>query len=375
VPDLPTRAELFQVGADAALLRAQARPNGARLSPSEIYTEGSDSNILINAGAAMAHEVLFQSHVRLFSLLLDGASAEDLDRLVADRWSPTIVRKQASPSAVPLSFSRSAGPLPAVSLPAGSRFSTPDGFEFELTAAMSLPAFSTGPTEAPAQSLTTGSATNVQPGTISIFTSASPDPDLQVTNLVAASGGDETETDPSLRKRARAFYAVVRRGTRAAIEFGALTVAGVRSASAIEEVDGLGDPTGIVDVYIADPAGNGNALLAAAVRVALLEWRCEGVQTNVIGSTPIYVPIELKLRFESSANPVVAFDRVRLLVAAAVNQLAPQQTLPTSLILATVRRVPGVIVLDDALVNPPGDVVPAIGEILKTTIALITAAP
>lgn len=375
MPDIPSRAELFQVGADEALLRAQGRPNGARLSPEEIYTEGSDVNILINAGAAMAHEVLFQSQARLAALLLDNAEGEDLDRLVADRFSPTIVRRQASPSVVPLSFSRSAGLLPAVSYPAGTRFETLNGISFELTSPLNMPALSTGPIAVPAQSLSTGTGTNVAAGTISQFASPPSDPDLQVTNLEPASGGDETETDASLRKRARAFYSVVRRGTKAAIEFGALTVSGVRSVNAIEEVDGFGDPTGIVDVYIADAAGNGNTILAAAVRAALLEWRCDGVQTNVIGATPIYVPIQLRLRFDTSVNPVVAFDRVRLLVAAAVNQLAPQQTLPASLILATARRVPGVIVLDDALVSPPGDIVPTIGQILKTSTDLITAAP
>jgi len=375
MPDYPTRAELFQIGADAVLLRAQARPNGARLSPSEVFTEGSDINILLNAGASMAHEALYQAQERLAALLLDGANGQDLDRLVADRFSPTIVRKQASPSVVPLSFSRSAGPLPAVLLPVGARFQTLDGISFELTAPMAMPAASTGPIEAAAQSLSTGVAQNVVAGTISVFQSQSSDPNLQVTNLVPAAGGDETETDAALRRRARAFYSAVRRGTLAAILYGILTVPGVRTANVVEQLDGLGDPNGIVDGFIADAAGNGNSALATAVTIALLDWRAQGIKVNVIGASPVYVSIGLRLRFESGVSAAVAFERVKMLVNAAVNQLAPQQTLPASLITATARRVPGVIVLDDALQFPPGDVVPATGEILKTTLDLISAVP
>lgn len=375
MPDYPTRAELFQIGADAILVRAEARPPGRRITPEEVYTEGSDINLVLNGATAMAHEVLYQSQRRVKALLLDGAEGEDLDRLVADRWSPTLVRKQASPSVVPLTFTRAAGPLAGQTYVVGTRFKTDTGIEFELTAAATLAPGSNGPVTAAARATTTGTATNVAIGTITLPSAPLADPDVVVTNPEPATGGDDTENDARLRARARIFYLSVRRGTVGAIGFGALTVNGIRSASVIEELDTFGYPTGIVDLYVADANGNANSVLATAVVNALFEWRAAGVQVNVTGATPIYQSIVLKLRFQLGIDTAIAFDRARLAVVSAVNQLAPQQTLPISLITEACRRVPGVIVLDDAVQTPAGDVVPAAGEIIKTTLDRIQAAP
>jgi len=375
VPDYPTRAELFQVGADAVLVRADARPPGRRISPDEVYTEGSDINLVLNGAASMAHEVLYQSQRRIKGLLLDGAEGEDLDRLVADRWSPTIVRKQASPAVVPLVFARSSGPLAGVVMVVGTRFKTLTGLEFELTAAATFLPGSNGPVSAPSRAVTTGTATNVAIGTITLPSAPLPDPDIQVTNMVVAAGGDDIESDGRLRARARRFYLAARRGTVSAIEFGALTVPGVRSATVIEQLDTFGDPNGRVDVYIADPNGNGNSSLGSEVALALYEYRAAGVVVQVVGATPVYQPIVLLLRFQAGIDTALAFDRVRLAVTAAVNQIGPQTTLAVSLITEACRRVPGVIVLDDAVVTPAGDVVPAVGQIIRTTLDLVTAAP
>lgn len=373
MPDFPTRAELFQVGADAVLVRADARPEGRRLTPDEVYTEGSDINLVLNGAAAMAHEVVYQSMRRIKAMTLDGAEAEDLDRLVADRFSPTIVRKGASASVVPLVFSRVSGPLAGVVVPIGTRFKTETGLEFELLAPMAMAPGSNGPVSASARATASGSATNVAENTITIPSTPLADPNLTVTNLERATGGDDTERDASLRARARAYYLAVRRGTVAAVQFGALTVPGVRSATVIEQLDVLGNPNGIVNVYIADASGNANSLLVNAVVIALYEYRAAGVIVNVVGAVPVYQAFVLRPRFEAGVDATVAFDRVRLAVAAAVNALAPQQVLALSLVIEAMRRVPGVIVLDDAIVSPVGDVVPASGQVVKTTLDLITA--
>jgi hypothetical protein len=57
----------------------------------------------------------------------------------------------------------------------------------------------------------------------------------------------------------------------------------------------------------------------------------------------------------------------------AVNALGPNEVLPASLLLEQARRVPGIIVWQDALVEPVGDVTPAVlGEIFKTSPDLIS---
>lgn len=373
MPDLPTRADLFQTGADEVLLRSEARPVGQRLSAEEVFTEGSDINIVIASASGMAEEITRQLAARTAALLLDGARDEDLDRLVGDRFSPTIVRKEASPAVATLTFTRSAGPLLALSLPTGTRFRTINGVEFELTAPASLAAGSTGPVSATARARQAGLAGNVAALAINQFVQQPQDPALQVTNIEPATGGDERETDARLRARARDFFRTARRGTLAAIEFGALTVPGVRQATALEELDALGIQTGRVFLYVADALGQANAALIAQVRAALFEFRAAGVFVDLSSAVPTFVPIVYQLRFAAGVDTTAAFVSVANATLAAVNALAPNATLQVSLLFAIARSIPGVIVDDDAVVAPVGDLVPSPGQIIRTRLDLITA--
>lgn len=373
MPDLPTRAELFQIGADEVLARSAARPVGQRISEEEIRTEGSDINIAIASSSAMAEEVVRQTAEGLRDLLLDGAEDEALDRFIADRFSPTVVRKDASQALVTVSFSRTAGPLLAVTIPLGQRLRALDGIEFETTQAVSLTAGSLGPVTTAAEAREAGTAGNVAAATITAFAATPPDTNLLVTNPSFASGGDDRETDARLRERARDFFRQARRGTSAAIEFGALTVAGIRQAVSIEEVDLLGIPTGRVSLFIADAQGQANAALVAAVRSALVEFRAEGIIVDIFGSTPNFVTILYRLRFEAGVDSTEALASIRLATVAAVNALRPTKTLEVSLLFTAARSVPGVIVLQDAVVAPVGDLVPATGEVIRTRADLVDA--
>lgn len=372
MPDLPTRQTYFQIGADEVLARSAARPIGQRISAEEVFTEGSDINIVTASASAMAEEVTRQLALREKVLLLDGASGIDLDRIVGDRFSPTVVRKQAVPSVVPLIISRSLGPLAAITLPIGTKVRTGSSFEFATTSAVSLAAGSTGPVTVLAEATVAGTAGNVAAGTITQFSEPPADPNLIVVNEEPAAGGDDEEKDPALRARARDFFRQARRGTLGAIEFGALTVPGVRQASAIEEVDPGGLPTGRVSIFVADAQGQANSALVTAVLLALLEYRAAGIIVDVLSAIPEFVSIRFRLRFSASVNTTVAAESVRLAAVAAVNVLRPNAVLPVSLLFAAARSVPGVIVLDDAIVAPVGDLVPALGQVIRTRPDLVT---
>lgn len=372
MPDLPTRADLFNIGADEVLSRSAARSPARRLSAEQVYTPGSDINILVASESGMAEEIMRQLALSTKALFLDGAEREDLDRLVADRFSPTVVRKGAAPAIVTLEITRVAGAFPAITLPTGTRVRSTNGQEFATTAPASLALAYGGPVSVVASAVRAGSAGNVQAGTITSFVDT-PDPNLLVTNPFFASGGDETETDARLRSRARDFFRTARRGTKEAIEFGALTVAGVRQAQAIETVDSMGIPTGHVQVYIADAQGQANSALTAAVVDRLIEYRAAGVYVSVLGSIPTYISIALRLRYQAGTDSAQAFAAVVLSVVAAVNALQPSQTLAVSSIIAAAKSIRGVIVLDDAVVTPLGDIVPASGQILRTRTDLVTA--
>lgn len=371
--DLPTREDYFQIGAQELLRRSAARPPGQRISREAIFTEGTDVNILVSVGSAMADEATRHLAIRDAALFLDSAEDEDLDRLVADRFSPEIVRKQPSQALVVLEFSRSIPPSPGalVAYPSGTRVRTATGVEFETTSPVVFPINGTGPISATARARLAGTAGNVAAGTITAFVSPNLDPAVTVTNPDIASGGAALESDDALRSRARSFFPSVRRGTVGAIEFGALTVPGVVSATALEEVDDWGRPTGVVSVYIADSNGQANNQLANLVRDALREYRGAGVIVDVLTSQPLVQDIAYVLGWEAGTDTLAASQQLRELTVATVNALAPGEVLPLSLLQSIARSVPGAIVLQGTVVNPNGDLVPAFNQVLKTELSRV----
>jgi hypothetical protein len=127
-----------------------------------------------------------------------------------------------------------------------------------------------------------------------------------------------------------------------------------------------------VALFIADALGQANSALVAAVRSALVEYRAAGIIVDVSAAVPNYVPIEYLLRFAAGVDTTAAADTVRFATVAAVNALAPGETLPVSLLFSVARSVAGVIVLDDAVVEPVGDLVPATGQVIRTRADLVS---
>ncbi len=367
--NLPTRADLFQVGADEFFARSEARPPGTRVSPEEVFTEGSDVNMLVAAAASMGEEVVSRTARRQAALLVRSAEREDLDRLVSDRFSPTLARLEASAALVDLVLLSSTGAA-AKTFPVDTRIRTQGAVEYRTLVAGSIIAGG-GVVTIRSQAIETGPAGNVLDGTITQLVLQ--DPEVSVTNPERAAGGDDIEPDSRLRERARDFFTAARRGTLAAIEFGARTVPGVQLATAVEEVDGSGDPTGRVSLFISDVSGAGNVALADLVRDRLVEFRAAGIIVDVFGATPRFETITFLLRFETGIDSTIAFDQVRSRTIASVNALAPQRTLERSLLFEAARSVEGVIVLTDAVQVPVGDVVPAVGEVIRTRTDLVTA--
>lgn len=368
---LPTREDYFQVGAAEVFARSAQRPKATRISPEAVFTPGTDINIIIAACSAMADEATRHMAIRMAALYLDSAEGEDLDRLVQDRFSPTVVRKQAAPSVVPLEVRRTV-PGPAVSLSVGTVVRTETGIQFKLVQAAALALNSTGPVTVAAQAIQAGSVGNVQAGTITQFVQSPPDPTMTITNPQPASGGSDVETDESLRERARQFYLTARRATLSAIEFGALTVEGVTSASAIEVTDPMtGLPTGHVLLYIADQNGQSNQILVQAVRNALLEWRAAGIVVDVLATAPQFEQVQYSIAFRSGVDTLAATEQLRALTVAAVNLLQPGEPLQRSLLFALARSIPGAIVSDSAVVVPAGDIVPDAARTIKTQLGLV----
>lgn len=371
--DLPTREDYFQIGAQELIRRSANRPPNQRIAREAIFTEGTDINILMAVCSAMADEATRHLALRDAALFLDSSEDEDLDRLVADRFSPEIVRKQPSQALVTLVFSRPIPPSPGalVAYPVATRLRTATGVEFETTSPVVFPVNGTGPISATARARQAGPTGNVAPGTITQFVSPNLDAAVVVTNPAIASGGALLESDDALRERARRFFASARRGTLGAIEFGALTVSGVVSATAFEEVDGSGRPTGVVSVYIADANGQANQQLADLVRDALREYRAAGVIVDVLTTQPLPTDISYVVPFAAGTDTLAAAQQLRELTVATVNALAPGEVLPLSLLDSVARSVPGAIVLQGSVQLPAGDLVPAFNQVIKTELARV----
>lgn len=374
--NLPTRDDYFQVGASEVLARSAARPERERLSRAAVFTEGTDINIIIAACSAMADEATRQLAARMAALYLDSAEDNDLDRLVADRFSTEIVRKQAAPAVVPLQFQR---PIPpsagaGVTYPQGTKFRTEQGTEFALLEAVTLSLGSTGPVIGAAQAVLAGTGGNVAPGAVVQFSGPRTDPAMTVTNVEPGAGGRDVETDQALRERARSFFRTARRGTLSAIEFGALSVEGVESATAWEELDAtLGIPTGRVYVTVADRNGQANSILAEAVRNQLVEYRGAGVVVDVITSNTLWESVAYDgIAFVSGTDTRAAVQQLKNLTVVAVNVLAPGEPLTLALLYSLARSVPGAIVREGAVYIPAGDVVPASNETIKTRLELVS---
>lgn len=369
---LPSRSDLFNIGADEVLARSEVRPPGQRISREAIFTEGTDINIVLAGASAMADEVMRQLAAECAMRFMDSAEGADLDRRVYDEFGDDVVRKPSAAAVVPLTFARPNPDGGLVTLPIGYRLRTQRGTEFTLAQVLTIAAGSTAPVTVSATAAQRGIGGNVAAGTITRFVQQPPDAALTVTNVEPSTGGADLESDRAFRARARAFFRSARRGILAAIQFGAESVPGVASANAIEQLDDNGDPTGVVFVYIADANGQGNSLLCSAVRSALLEYRGAGVIADVLGATPRYEDITYRLRFEPGTDTAAAFEEVRFLTVAEVNAIKPGATLDRSLLMSIPRRVPGVIVREDAVAEPVGDVVPVGSEVIRTSAELVT---
>jgi uncharacterized phage protein gp47/JayE len=357
--------------------RAIASIPEAKLDPSAIDRKpGSTLNVLFAGAAAMTEEVERRAMAKFAALTLAGANGPELDALAAERTYGLVTRFGASPSVVPVRLSRAAvGLLPTGTVPAGTLLSA-GAVQFALDADETFLLGQLGPLETTATATSAGAVTSVQAGAIAAFADASKlfDPRLAVTNPEPSAGGADAEEDDPLRARIRAFPNAVRRGTLAAIEFGALLVPGVTKAVAVEVLDLSGLQTGLVLLYVADANGQANAALVNKVRLALREWRAGGIAVRVAGAVPTFIDVALAIGFlDGYATPGVQ-SQARAAVVDAVNRLAPNEPLLRSTIVAALRTIPGVVVFDSSIVKPIGDLFPTPGQVFRTTPAQVTFA-
>lgn len=361
--DIPSFADLFAAGRREALVRP------TRITRQAIDTEGTDANVLIASSAAMAEEVAIFFQEELAGLFFGTAKDRKLDRLNHDRYQ--LIRNAATPAVVNVRLDRQGSV--GFTMFAGDTVSTDSGVRFALVNDLPIAPNNLGPYYTMVRAVEAGTSGRVDVGEIRNVDSSYLDTTLTVTNEEVSAGGNDPELDPEFSARGRDFFLAARRGTKLAIEIGARSVPGVDKAIANEVLDANGSPAYRGELFIADSNGQANTALAQLVRIALNEYRGLGVPVSVVPANPLYVEVVVTgLLFVAGANTTQALQDARAAIMAAVNGSQPGETLRRASIISALKSVRQIIVPDNAVTEPTGDLVPDIGRIIRTTLDRIT---
>lgn len=364
--DLPSRLDLFSIGRDYVLQRAK------KIDPQQIDILGSDVNIFVGAVSQIAFALVLQLAYRINSLLLDGASEEDLDRYALDRY--TLTRKGASAAVGEVRMFRATASAGAGAIQSGTKLITLTGIEYITTSAIVFGVADLSATGT-VRAVQAGKDTQVGANAIRQFQDITLlfDQTLQVTNDLPTAGGEDAEDDDTFRARIRDFWNSARRGTLPAIEFGAKLVDGVVSAQAVEALTAGAQPARVVLLYIADSSGVASAALGAAVRLELDEYRAGGIAVITSTSQPQIISISLKLVFNAGTDTSLLTDAIRSAVFEYVNSLPVNGPLYRNELAAVLARFvqDGLIVDANTIVVPTGDLIPDVGKTLRTTLGNI----
>lgn len=359
--ELLSRLDYFAIGRRYVLTRA------TRINPREIDTEGSDINLFVGAVSYMAQAVARQNIERINALLLDGARGDDLDRYAFDRYQ--LPRKGAAAALGTVAFRRNTLSGGSGSIPIGTKLITLNGVEY-LTITTANFTLSDLEVTANVRAAQAGKEFQVGANNIRRFDKPSTvfDTTITINNDEPTAGGEPAETDDVFRERVRDFWVAARRGTLAAIEFGARTTPGIESANAIEILDDLGRPNRFVELFIADSSGVASLALANLVDQVLVEFRPAGIFVGINTSRPQIVDITFQPTFRAGVDTVNLSEQIRNALLEFINSLRVNEPLLTNDIGAVLARfrADGLLPNQTSLVEPAGDLIPTAGFTLRT---------
>ena len=149
---------------------------------------------------------------------------------------------------------------------------------------------------------------------------------------------------------------------------------GISSASASEALSSIGQPARVVHLFVADSSGVASAPLAEQVRRSLLDFRAAGIAVVVNTSIPQIVSVQLKLQFLAGADTTLIGELARAAVVEHLNSLPVNGTLLRASLFQVLQRFApnGLIVSDQSVAAPTGDVVPTPGQTIRTRLENVT---
>ena len=299
-----------------AQFEAEALANRSTLT----FRDGDITTAQQHGAGAMADASIRYTAQAFRATFLDGAEGDELTALVDDHLN--IQRDPATSASVDVTFTRTG--TAAGSTPAGYTIGT----QLDATGATVL--FTTnvpivwamsdlGPHIVSCTCSVVGAVGNVAAGTVTrLVDTPQPDATIAVTNVATAGGGNDVETDPQLRVRARNFWVTLRRGTLAALEEGALEVPEVRTAKATED-----QTTGEVTLVVSDADGNSTLQMISDTETQIEEWRAAGSLVTILGGTQLAIAVTGTMVFRdgSGADPLVYAPLVATAITARMAKL------------------------------------------------------
>jgi len=352
--------------------QGQAEADARR--PDLTFIAGDITLAQIHGSAAMADAVIRFAAQSFKATFLDGAVGDELTALVDDHLN--IQRVLATPSQVTISVSRPAGLLPAGTILAGTTVATGfdangDEIQFTLDANMVFGLGATGPLSGNATATISGRDSNVKANTITrVIDVPAFDATFTVANAATGGGGNDEETDEELRTRARQFFATLRRGTLAALEFGARLIPSVRVAKALEDL-----ANALVTVRVTDSDGNSTAQMITDVQAELENWRCAGSIVSVLGGSQLLVDMTISLTVRAGFDVAAQAALLATAVENRVLKLLVGETLFLDSLIGSLIAVYPDDILDvtfNAITTTPGGAQP-IADLVAGTSEVIRA--
>lgn len=337
--------------------------------PDLTFDEGDISEMDAAGGAAMADHVVAWTAQRIRETFLDGASGDALTVLADDHWN--IQRHGVVAAVGEVTFNRATAGAGAGTLAAGFVVATvKDALGREVQVAtqadVTYGALETGDKTVQVEAVVGGAAGNVAAGNITRVVTSAFDPSITVTNADAVAGGADAEGDDELRARVRDFSSTIRRGTLAALEYGAKQVPGVANATAND------NEAGIVSIYVADSSGTSNQLMLDAVAVEIEDWRAAGILVNVYGGTIYNVSIAVAVQARTGVDTAALVDKIKAAVVAKVNKLKIGETLYHDQIKEAVTGVDPDGIAAVTVTLPALDLVPLATQLIRTDAGSVT---
>jgi uncharacterized phage protein gp47/JayE len=359
----PSFQDLFNLGkAESTLLRPEL---SVRL--------GSIAEMLIAAAAAMADRLVGWFAERVASTFLDGAIGDDLTKLSADHWA--INRNPAEQSVAQVTFNRASADGTSQTFPIGTVVattadSTGNAVQFVTTTGASWASSTNGNRTVNVQAVIAGVNGNLAGANlINKIISTPPAGGLYtITSSTQPAGGSDEETDDSLRDRVRLYPSTLRRGTIAALQYGAQQTPGI----SIVKANAVQDTTGLVTVYVSDSSGNstgttrtvgpdlvddGTMTMKAAIE--LFDWAAAGALVEVSGGVVQTVNITVTIVVKLGVDVNQLISDIQASVQARVGKLNIGDTLYLSDIMTAVKAVDPDNIVNVVVVTPVVDTAPS----------------